>query len=491
MNQSQDEHSQSEPVPAAAEPAGQHPAAAQEGRPGQQQGQHERKTPFGRRLHGKGGKGGKGEHKNEQKGGGKAPRSEEVFNLVMAGEFDEPETAEGEAAAADKAKPVLRELTAEDDAPKLHKVLADAGIGSRRDMEDLILQGRVSVNGLPAHIGQRILATDQVRINGKIVQHKLPSKPPRLLLYHKPAGEIVSQSDPEGRPTVFDNLPRIKLGKWIAVGRIDFNTEGLLLFTTSGDLANRFMHPRYGVEREYAVRTIGEISEASRQSLLNGIELGDGTANFLRMADGGGEGLNHWYHVALAEGRNREVRRMFEAVGLTVSRLLRTRYGEFILPRGLKRGRYEELPQEAVKALLRKLGMKVPGGDAKQGGKGKLQQRNNNGGQPDPMQSSLTFLAKQPGGFKSRPRGDVNGNVAVNGNSNANGNTHHYPNGNANNTDGNGRGPGGKRRNQRQGGGQPAGFGGRNAGHQGSGARNHKGGRGGPGGRGRGGADQE
>ena len=162
-------------------------------------------------------------------------RSDDIFRYVVSGKFDEQVPA-----AREKRRPVLRELTAEDNAPKLHKVLADAGMGSRRDMEDLILQGRVSVNGLPAHIGQRILSSDQVRINGKLVQRKLASKPPRLLLYHKPAGEIVSQSDPGGRPTIFDNLPRIKAGKWIAVGRLDFNTEGLLILTTSGDLANRF-----------------------------------------------------------------------------------------------------------------------------------------------------------------------------------------------------------------------------------------------------------
>jgi 23S rRNA pseudouridine2605 synthase len=259
------------------------------------------------------------------KGGAKtAAGGEDLFRFVISEQFDQEDTI----VPRTKAKPV-RELSADDDAPKLHKVLAEGGLGSRREMEELILQGRVSVNGLPAHIGQRILPTDQVRVNGKLIHRRVTTKPPRVLLYHKPSGEIVSQSDPEGRPTVFDSLPRIKNGKWVAVGRLDFNTEGLLIFTTSGDIANRFMHPRYGVEREYAVRTLGELAEADRQRLLHGIQLDDGEANFLRIADGGGEGVNQWYHVALTEGRNREVRRMFEAVGLTVSRLIRTRYGQF------------------------------------------------------------------------------------------------------------------------------------------------------------------
>jgi 23S rRNA pseudouridine2605 synthase len=153
-----------------------------------------------------------------------------------------------------------------------------------------------------------------------------------VLVYHKPAGEIVSADDPEGRPSVFDRLPTMKTGKWLAVGRLDFNTEGLLLFTTSGDLANRLMHPRYNIDREYAVRTLGELEEGMRQKLLAGVELEDGPAQFTKIADGGGEGVNKWYRVVIGEGRNREVRRMFEAVGLTVSRLIRTRYGAMTLP---------------------------------------------------------------------------------------------------------------------------------------------------------------
>ncbi|HEX2530161.1 MAG TPA: pseudouridine synthase, partial [Burkholderiaceae bacterium] len=332
---------------------------------------------------------------------------------------------------------VRRDLTADDDAPKLHKVLAEAGLGSRRDMEELIIAGRVSVNGEPAHIGQRILPTDTVRINGKPIQRKVSKRPPRVLVYHKPAGEIVSHDDPNRRPSVFDRLPTIKAGKWLAVGRLDFNTEGLLLFTTSGDLANRLMHPRYGIDREYAVRILGELEESMRQKLLSGVDLEDGTAQFSKIADGGGEGSNKWYRVTIGEGRNREVRRMFEAVGLTVSRLIRTRYGAMTLPRGLKRGRWEELDENAVRALLSASGLDKNGGqetggknrneyqgrvvsadrgahgsgkpqgqrrgqgqDSKFQGQGKGQTR---GRQPDPLQTALGF----PGMSQPRRNGGL------------------------------------------------------------------------------------
>ncbi|MBN3855100.1 pseudouridine synthase, partial [Paraburkholderia sp. Ac-20340] len=296
-----------------------------------------------------------------------------------------PMLRRGRAAAQPK-----RVLSPDDDAPKLHKVLADAGMGSRRDMEELIIAGRVSVNGEPAHIGQRILPTDQVRINGKPIRRKLQNKPPRVLIYHKPTGEIVSHADPEGRPSVFDRLPSMKTAKWLAVGRLDFNTEGLLMLTTSGDLANRFMHPRYSVEREYAVRVVGELPEGNRQKLLKGVELDDGPASFLRIRDGGGEGTNHWYHVALAEGRNREVRRMFEAVGLMVSRLIRTRHGPIALPKGLKRGRWEELEDNQVRALMAAVGLKAP--SEEKGGRGGKEERR----QPDPMQTSMGFINREP-----------------------------------------------------------------------------------------------
>lgn len=289
--------------------------------------------------------------------------ADEVFAFVTSDAFDQV-VDDGKSGAdarrdgrAGTQKIARRDLTADDDAPKLHKVLAEAGLGSRRDMEELIVAGRVSVNGEPAHIGQRILPSDQVRINGKLIQRKVSKRPPRVLVYHKPAGEIVSNNDPEGRPSVFERLPTMKAGKWLAVGRLDFNTEGLLLFTTSGDLANRLMHPRYGIDREYAVRTLGELEEGMRQKLLAGIELDDGTAQFSKIADGGGEGVNKWYRVTIGEGRNREVRRMFEAIGLTVSRLIRTRYGSLTLPHGLKRGRWEEMEENDVRDLLKSSGL--------------------------------------------------------------------------------------------------------------------------------------
>jgi len=234
---------------------------------------------------------------------------------------------------------------------KIQKVLADAGIGSRRDMEELILAGRVSVNGLPAHIGQRIGPNDQVRINGRTLQRKLAALPPRVLLYHKPSGEICSRDDPEQRPTVFHRLPRLKGARWVAVGRLDFNTEGLLIFTTSGDIANRLMHPRYGWEREYAVRILGRIDEASARQLLEGVRLEDGLARFNSLEDVGGDGANHWYRVTLSEGRNREIRRIFEALGLVVSRLARIRFGPIGLPEGLVRARYVELSEAEVQRL--------------------------------------------------------------------------------------------------------------------------------------------
>ena len=313
--------------------------------------------------------------KGRQAAPGKLNEADAIFSFVTSDAFDSEDGGSGRQQKA----AVRRDLTSDDDAPKLHKVLAEAGLGSRRDMEDLIISGRVSVNGEPAHIGQRILPTDHVRINGKLIQRRVSKKPPRVLVYHKPAGEIVSQSDPDGRPSVFDRLPTMKAGKWVAVGRLDFNTEGLLLFTTSGDLANRLMHPRYNIDREYAVRTLGELEEGMRQKLLAGVELEDGMAQFSKIADGGGEGINKWYRVVIGEGRNREVRRMFEAIGLTVSRLIRTRYGAMMLPSGLKRGRWEEMDENTVRELLTAYGVekKAPAsGDGRAaGGKGRKSER--------------------------------------------------------------------------------------------------------------------
>jgi len=243
---------------------------------------------------------------------------------------------------------------------KLHKALADAGFGSRRELEEWVAAGRVSVNDEPAHVGQRIGHGDKVRVNGKLVNLKFASRLPRVLLYHKPEGEIVSRDDPEKRASVFEKLPKVNGGRWIAIGRLDFNSCGLLLFTTSGDLANRLMHPRYGLERDYAVRVLGELTPEAVTQLTTGIELPDGPARFLRFAEGGGEGANHWYNVTLAEGRNREVRRMFEAVGVKVSRLMRVRYGPVPLPPGLKRGQHRELDTAEVEQLLKLLKAAMP-----------------------------------------------------------------------------------------------------------------------------------
>ncbi len=243
---------------------------------------------------------------------------------------------------------------------RLHKLLAQSGIGSRREMEELIGAGRVNVNGESAHIGQSVSPGDRVKVNGKLIHLKFSNRLPRVIIYHKPEGEIVSRDDPDHRPTVFTSLPRMSGGRWVAVGRLDFNTSGLLLFTTSGDLANRLMHPRYNLVREYAVRILGELPEDARQRLLDGIELDDGPAQFSTFQEAGGEGANHWYRVSLFEGRNREVRRMFEAVGVVVSRLMRVRYGPFVLPSNLKRGQTLELRDAEVQKLMADFGMDDP-----------------------------------------------------------------------------------------------------------------------------------
>lgn len=241
---------------------------------------------------------------------------------------------------------------------RLQKILAQAGVGSRREMEEWIAAGRVTVNGVVATIGQSVIPTDKVKIGGRLINIRFTgssSRPPRVLMYHKPEGEIVSREDPDGRPSVFAALPRMRGGRWINVGRLDFNTSGLLLFTTSGDLANKLMHPSSELVREYAVRVLGEVTLEAQQQLLNGVALEDGMANFASLVDGGGEGANHWYRVSLYEGRNREVRRMFESVGCTVSRLIRVRYGPFALPPQLKRGRCRELDENEVKLLMREV----------------------------------------------------------------------------------------------------------------------------------------
>ena len=251
------------------------------------------------------------------------------------------------------------------DPPKLHKALADAGYGSRRELEEWIVAGRVNVNGLPAHVGQRVGPEDKIRLNGKLVQLKFQLRLPRVLVYHKPEGEIVSKDDPDGRPSVFARLPRLKSGRWISIGRLDFNSCGLLLFTNDGGLANRMMHPRYEIDREYAVRVLGEATPEMLERLRRGVELEDGPASFNFIEEAGGEGSNRWYRVILAEGRNREVRRMFEAVGLMVSRLMRVRYGPVHLSPRLKRGQCRDLEPGEVQDLLKLLpAVRNPGSSA-------------------------------------------------------------------------------------------------------------------------------
>ncbi len=271
------------------------------------------------------------------------------FEDVVAGQLD-----------ADEQDPSVeaprRVLAPQPESPKLHKVLAQAGLGSRLEMEQLILEGRISVNNEPAHIGQRIQFGDAIKVNGKPLRVRIAPPPPRVIAYHKPAGEVVTHDDPQNRPTVFRKLPRLPQGKWQSVGRLDLNTEGLLLFTSSGELANKLMHPRFGLEREYAVRVLGALSQDERQRLLDGVELEDGAARFGSIEEAGnGEGVNCWYRVTIAEGRNREVRRLFEAVGHAVSRLIRIRYGAFMLPRGLRRGAYVELDDRDIALLTRAL----------------------------------------------------------------------------------------------------------------------------------------
>ncbi|WP_074972869.1 23S rRNA pseudouridine(2605) synthase RluB [Nitrosospira multiformis] len=242
---------------------------------------------------------------------------------------------------------------------KLHKVLAQAGLGSRREMEELIASGQVTINGKTAQVGDRIDVRDVVRVGKRIIHFRSARRLPRVMLYHKPEGEIVSRDDPQGRPSVFDKLPQLRSSKWIAIGRLDYNTSGLLVFTTDGELANRLMHPRFEVEREYAVRIIGRLTPEQATLLTSGIALEDGVAKFDYLSDEGGEGSNHWYRVILKEGRNREVRRMFEAAGMTVSRLMRVRFGPVNLPSRLKRGKSMELNEAEIGRLLELVGYKA------------------------------------------------------------------------------------------------------------------------------------
>jgi 23S rRNA pseudouridine2605 synthase len=235
---------------------------------------------------------------------------------------------------------------------KIHKVLAQAGLGSRREMEELIRAGKVKVNGAVALVGMRVQAGDLIRVGRRQVTVRDDTKLPRVILYYKPEGEIVSHDDPQGRPSVFEKLPPMRRGKWLAVGRLDYNTSGLLIFTTSGELANRLMHPRYEVEREYAVRIVGKLTDEQIRQLKKGVKLEDGMARFEELEERGGRGLNNWYRVVLREGRNRIVRRMFEAVGNKVSRLMRVRFGTVSVPFGVRRGGWRELDEAQTAALV-------------------------------------------------------------------------------------------------------------------------------------------
>jgi len=382
------------------------------------------------------------------------------FADVVSGQFDADE-------ALPDLDPPKRVLAPQADTPKLHKVLAQAGLGSRLEMEQLILEGRISVNNEPAHIGQRVQFGDQVKVNGKPIRVRIDPPPPRVIAYHKPAGEVVTHDDPQNRPTVFRKLPRLFQGKWQSVGRLDLNTEGLLLLTSSGELANKLMHPRFGLEREYAVRVLGALSNEEKQKLLDGVMLEDGLAQFGSIEDGGGEGSNCWYRVTISEGRNREVRRMLEAVGHAVSRLIRIRYGAMVLPRGLKRGAWMELGERDIRALMQAAGSDGPGsggqrgqarardsgpaggkpvnrrGGERQGGRqgdgtnsfstgqppqkssgaGKIRsERKEGGNQPDPLKTSLGYIGadsytqqrqgagqRRPGGGGPRKGGGRNG----------------------------------------------------------------------------------
>lgn len=247
-----------------------------------------------------------------------------------------------------------------DNTEKLQKVLANLGHGSRREIEGLIQEGKISVNGQVAKLGDRIDVQTQpkIRINGHLISTRIKEQDIcRVLIYYKPEGEICSRNDPEGRATVFTNLPKLKNARWINIGRLDINTSGLLLFTTDGELANRLMHPRNEVEREYAVRVFGQVTDEQINQLKKGVQLEDGPATFKYIQSHGGENANQWFNVVITEGRNREVRRMWETVGVKVSRLMRIRYGNIILPKGLPRGAWSELNISNVNYLRELVGL--------------------------------------------------------------------------------------------------------------------------------------
>ncbi len=245
---------------------------------------------------------------------------------------------------------------------RLQKALAASGVGSRREMEDWITQGWVTVNGKTAQLGDKVSPDDQVLVKGSVIKLKWPDRLPRIILYYKQEGEIVSRDDPQGRVSIFDRLPQAASSRWVAIGRLDINTSGLLILTTSGELVNRFAHPSFEVEREYAVRVLGELSVEQLQMLTEeGVMLEDGLAKVERIYGQGGEGANRWYNVVIKEGRNREVRRIFESLGLTVSRLVRVGFGPIGLPNRLKRGQFYEMNPAEVANILKWADMPLPG----------------------------------------------------------------------------------------------------------------------------------
>lgn len=240
-------------------------------------------------------------------------------------------------------------------------MLARGGVASRREIEAWIQEGRLRINGVDAQLGDRLKPGDHLQLNGRVVHwEKYADQMPRVLVYHKPSGEVVSRRDPEGRPTIFTQLPKLPVGRWIAVGRLDINTQGLLLVTNHGELANRLMHPSTEVEREYAVRILGTVGDGMLERLKQGVELDDGKAHFDDITFSGGEGVNKWYHVTVKEGRNRLVRRLFESQGVTVSRLIRVRYGPILLPERLKAQKFHELDEQELQTLMEFAGLPIP-----------------------------------------------------------------------------------------------------------------------------------
>lgn len=273
--------------------------------------------------------------------------------MAKKSQRDAPRLQEKQPASA-KSKSADANSLAADSAvgEKLQKVLARTGLGSRREMERWIEAGRVTVNGKVARLGDRVEARDRLTVDGRQLEPP-PAEEARCILYHKPTGEVCSRNDPEGRRTVFERLPNLKTGRWISIGRLDFNTSGLLLFTTDGELANGLMHPSSNIEREYMVRVMGDVQDEMLDRMREGVMLEDGMARFTDIQQIGKGGINRWFCVVLMEGRNREVRRLWESQGLTVSRLKRVRYGDVFIPSKVKQGQWTELERSEVKSLYR------------------------------------------------------------------------------------------------------------------------------------------